>query len=195
MRLPLLLLLVSVPVSADELQFVLTGFANPITNVDVSEPFRASFLLDTLSGPSSFTLGGPEGCVQEFSFSGANASHLNVTVGGKRILNTPHTVAFGGGGAEAYCLMANGMTVGDFHWNEFDTNNVSTSLDPKDPLADFLLHTGYAFNFASFGDWEAGEFSVQVTSVPEPATLSLLALGLAGVGFMRRRKRHCVLPS
>jgi hypothetical protein len=38
-------------------------------------------------------------------------------------------------------------------------------------------------NESAFVDWSVA------SSVPEPATLSLFGLGLAGVGFMRRRKR------
>jgi hypothetical protein len=45
-----------------------------------------------------------------------------------------------------------------------------------------------AINWAGLSGWEDGQQVVLKTKVPEPNALALLAIGLAGLGFSRRRK-------
>jgi len=68
----------------------------------------------------------------------------------------------------------------------FEVDLAGTSLAGKDQLA---LHWGpTCANDVIEG--EALDLPRQVESVPEPATLALMGLGIAGIGFARRKRAH-----
>jgi hypothetical protein len=179
--------------AGDELQITLTG-----GTVNSSMPFVVSFDLNTLSGDTQLSLWPPPSSkVGLIESSNLVVTNFLATVGGAPFSSLPSTTGtlraedFVGPQVPAQ-FFEPFETVGNlFSW--YFPSATPITLETSDPVAALMLGHGPGIggrlgdNYLIFSSQSIVDISP--SRVPEPATLSLLGLGIAGVGFMRRRNK------
>ena len=125
---------------------------------------------------SGFTVGGTYDLTfllstESFGINGGQGDTVNVAIIGTNTINQDFT-------------QSNAPTTTP-QWSLWEQQTYTFVADASSLI--FQIH-GYADNYLGYPSRDAGVDKFSLTQVPEPASVALLGLGLAGLGFSRRRK-------
>jgi hypothetical protein len=193
-----LLAIFSLPLSAEEIGYTITGTAFPMSGPQTPAPFSVSFTLDTLSGTQS-SMFGSGGCMQTFAAGSLAISSYRASVGGQTLANVGST----SGGVTANNISGMNGTCGAmelsvdvvgppiFTWDlgAGPTPTQTHFAASSDPLADILKSfPGPGFDGSLANQWDLAPQFVDVR-VPEPGMPQLIVIGFfaaVGAGFVAR---------